>query len=75
MQDQAAWEVEHGTDADPEVFRHEILPQLQEVSLGRMAKATGLSEQYCSLIRRGLYVPHQRHWTTLRILIDDDRGC
>ena len=65
MQDQAAWEAEHGTDADPEVFRREILPHLQGVSLGVMAKATGLSEQYCSLIRRGNHVPHRRHWTPL----------
>lgn len=27
-----------------------------------MAKATGLSAQYCSLIRRGLTVPHPWHW-------------
>lgn len=66
MQDQAAWEAEHGTEADPEVFRREILPHLQKVSLGRMAKATGLSEQYCSLIRRGLYVPHPRHGELFR---------
>lgn len=57
MQDQAAWEAEHGTDADPEALRREILPHLQGVSLSRMAKATGLSEQYCSLIRRGLTLP------------------
>lgn len=66
MKDQAAWEAEHGIEADPEVFRREIRPQLQEVSLGVMAKATGLSEQYCSLIRSGLKVPHARHWSALR---------
>ncbi len=65
MHDQAAWEAEHGDGADPEAFQREFLPQLQAVTLGAMAKATGLSEQYCSLIRRGLYVPHARHWTTL----------
>jgi hypothetical protein len=30
-----------------------------------MAKATGLSEGYCSLVRRGLKVPHRRHWAVL----------
>jgi len=73
MRDQAAWEAEHGMEADPEVFRREILPPLQGVSLGMMAKATGLSQQYCSLIRRGKYVPHQRHWAALARL-DDAHG-
>ncbi len=62
------WDAEHGGDADPEVFRREILPGLQAVSLGAMAKATGLSEGYCSFIRRGLKIPHRRHWEQLRIL-------
>lgn len=66
MQEQAAREAEHGVEADPDEFRREILSLLQGLSLGAMAKATGLSEQYCSLIRRGLYVPHQRHWQVLK---------
>ncbi len=49
-------------EADPEVFRREILPGLQAVSLGTMARATGLSEGYCSFVRRGIKVPYQRHW-------------
>lgn len=65
MQDQAAWEAEHGIEANPDVFQQEILPHLQGVTLRTMAKATGLSEQYCSLIRRGLQVPHRRHWDAL----------
>lgn len=69
MQDQAAWEAEHGIEADPEEFQREILPTLQEVSLGAMAKATGLSVQYCSLIRRGLNVPHVRHWEALKDIL------
>ena len=73
MQDQAAWETEHETEADPEVFRREILPHLQDITLSAMAKETGLSEQYCSLIRRGKYVPHSRHWPNLRHL--GDRFC
>lgn len=72
MREQAAWEAEHGTDMDLEVFRQEILPQLQEVSLGVLATATGLSEQYCSLIRRGLYVPHRRHWPNLATIENVD---
>lgn len=71
MQDQAMWETEHETETDPEVFQGEILPQLQGVSLRVMAKATGLSEQYCSLIRRGKYAPHRRHSDALFQLVND----
>jgi hypothetical protein len=65
--EQAEWEAEHGTEADPAVFRREILPHRQDVPLSvmAMARATGLSEQYCSLIRRGMRVPHTRHWEAL----------
>lgn len=66
MQEQAAWEAERGTEADPEEFWREILPHLLGGSLGVMAKVTGLSHSYRSLIRRGQYVTHQRHWTALR---------
>lgn len=62
------WDAEHGGEASPEVFRREILPGLQTVSLGAMAKATGLSKGYCSFIRRGIKVPHRRHWETIRDL-------
>lgn len=65
MADQDAWEAENGTESDPEVFRREILPKLPRLSLTAMAKATGLSIQYCSLIRRGQCVPHRRHWIAL----------
>ena len=54
---------------DPDVFEHEILPGLQEVSLREMAASTGLSIDYCSKIRRGLRVPHPRHWSRLSLLL------
>ncbi len=65
MQEQKVWEAEHDREADPDVFRRDILPKLRGVSLGMMANATGLSQQYCSQIRRGLKVPHERHWEAL----------
>ncbi|MGI8485125.1 MAG: hypothetical protein ACR2OU_12780 [Thermomicrobiales bacterium] len=58
LKDQHAWEAEHGNDADPDRFAREILPVIQDVSLTELANATGLSVQYCGLIRRGLKVPH-----------------
>jgi CRISPR-associated protein Cas1 len=51
---------------DPEVFKQEILPTLQAISVRRMAAVTGLSRPYCSEIRRGLKVPHPGHWEALK---------
>jgi len=65
MKEQAVWEAERGAESDPEVFRLEILPHLQGVSLREMAKFTGLSQSYCSSIRSGMFVPHPRHWKAL----------
>jgi hypothetical protein len=48
-----------------EVFAREILPALQTVPVRAMAEATGLTRAYSSMIRRGLYVPHPRHWEAL----------
>ncbi len=59
------WDTEHGGEADPEIFRREILSELEHVSLGAMAGATGLSEGYCSFIRRGIKISHRRHWDAL----------
>ncbi len=60
-----AWEREHRGPADPDVFRREILPELQDLPLSRLSAATGLSNAYCSQVRRGLAVPHPRHWEAL----------
>jgi hypothetical protein len=60
------WDAEHAeTEIDQVVFVNEILPRLKGVSLSRISSVTGLSQQYCSLIRRGLKVPHPRHWQSL----------
>ena len=50
----------------PELFEQEIRPLLQQISAGEMAQATGLSRPYCSMIRRGAYTPHPKHWAALR---------
>jgi hypothetical protein len=62
----AQWERKHQGDADPDYFQQNVLPQLQSVSLLTIMRATGLSLDYCSKVRRGLRVPHPRHWETLR---------
>lgn len=63
----AQWEGDRtGSEPDdPDTFAHDILPGLLGVSLRVMAEATGLSEGYCSFVRRGLKIPHRRHWATL----------
>ncbi|MCH7584955.1 MAG: CRISPR-associated endonuclease Cas1 [Acidobacteria bacterium] len=58
------WEESNERPA-PERFDQEILPRLQGLSAGEMATATGLSRPYCSMIKRGAYVPHPKHWDTL----------
>jgi len=55
--------------ADPATFAHEIAPQLANVTLTEMMEATGLSRPYCAMIRRGVRVPHARHWSALRMLV------
>lgn len=61
------WEAENERP-DPSVFVETILPSIQGVSLSRLMDVTGLSLRYCSLIRRGAYVPHPKHWDNLRCL-------
>jgi hypothetical protein len=60
------WKIAHpGTIVDPELFAREILPGLQRVPLSELARATGLTAGYLSLVRSGKRVPHPRHWVLL----------
>jgi hypothetical protein len=63
-----AWEVEHPGPRDTQHFRTAIFPLLRRITVGEMARATGLTTGYCSMIRQGTYIPHPRHWETLRVL-------
>jgi len=51
------------------VFLAEILPGIQKASINELVDATGLSAGYCSFIRRGIKVPHPRHWDSLRQIV------
>ncbi len=62
------WERLNGRFKDAGDFALDILPGLQTVPLSSLMDATRLSLRYCSLIRRGLKVPHPRHWQALRRL-------
>lgn len=50
-------------------FKEAFGPVLRDVPIRRLCLATGLSPSYWSLIRRGLRVPHIRHWAVLATLV------
>jgi hypothetical protein len=55
-----------GPTPDPTVFATEILPRPRDLAARQIAAATGLSQHYCALIRRGRKAPHPRHWSALQ---------
>jgi CRISPR-associated endonuclease Cas1 len=61
----AEWEPEPGVSYDAADFRRRVLPVLFEMPIAELARATGLSPHYCSLIRLGKRNPHPRHWAML----------
>ena len=65
----AEWERRHTEKLDPAIFEKEIQPKLKTVSLLETMQATGLSRTYCGMIRRGVRVPHPRHWEALHDLV------
>ena len=54
------WNEAHWREADRHLYRNVILPQLRKATIAELVAATGLSEHYCSLIRLGKRVPHQK---------------
>jgi hypothetical protein len=59
------WERAHPDLPDPEEFQTSILPGLWHMRVADLARATGLSWVYCSMIKKGKYVPRPRHWEAL----------
>ncbi|HVR87945.1 MAG TPA: CRISPR-associated endonuclease Cas1 [Candidatus Limnocylindria bacterium] len=54
------------TAEERERFRREVLPGLSGISVSALSGATSLSKTYCSFIKRGLRVPHVRHWAAFK---------
>jgi hypothetical protein len=54
------WDEQNENKLDNIVFERDIFPGLQNISIRKIQKVTGLSLRYCSLIRQGK-VPHKRH--------------
>jgi hypothetical protein len=67
----AEWEESHNIGDCELDFSQDILPGLQRLPLSTIVNATGLSLRYCSIIRRGLKVPHHRHWELLREISEE----
>ncbi len=63
------WERSQTEEMDPAIFEREIGPKLKTASLLETMRATGLSRTYCGMIRRGVRIPHPRHWEALRDLV------
>ncbi len=59
----------------PAIFEREIKPKLKTISLLETMRATGLSRTYCGMIRRGVRIPHPRHWGALRDLFSAAGSC
>jgi hypothetical protein len=61
------WEAQSdGAEFDPRTFELEVLPLIRNLPLSDLVRATGLTHGYLSQIRRGVKVPHPRHWPRLR---------
>jgi hypothetical protein len=65
------WKEEHTLRGDPEVYRREILPELERVTLSQIMGACGVAKSTASGIRSGKRVPSARHWEALRSLCSD----
>src|SRR5262245_17298367 len=48
-----------------ERWQAEHLPRIQGVPIRTLARASGLSLKYCSLIRRGKFISHSMYWDGL----------
>ena len=59
------WKAAYPERPRPETFRTDVLARIQSVSLGELARRTGLSVAYCARIKRGEEVPHLRRWSLL----------
>ena len=50
---------------DEDCYRREILPRLSKFTVKKICLAIDVSHPYATLIRRGVSIPHPRHWMLL----------
>jgi CRISPR-associated endonuclease Cas1 len=69
----AAWNRVRANENDDETYKRDVLPRVLGQPIQVITKATGLSRAYASRVRRGLVIPHPRHWKALRKLGDSSQ--
>jgi hypothetical protein len=50
---------------DEETYKREILPRLSKFTVKAIRLRLDVSDPYATLIKRGLKIPHPRHWMPL----------
>ena len=66
------WDAAHTVTNDERMkFTSEVIPQLKEIALQKIADAIGVSITSASLIRNGKFAPHARHWPALTRLTSE----
>ena len=50
---------------DEDCYRREILPRISKFTVKKIRLAIDVSHPYATLIRRGVSIPHPRHWVAL----------
>jgi hypothetical protein len=58
---------------DEDCYRREILPRLSKFTVKKICLAIDVSHPYATLIRRGVSIPHPRHWLPLAELTEHRR--
>lgn len=58
------WEADNARPPESR-WEQQIAPHLGRVTVAQIINATGLSSGYASMIKRGVKVPHPRHWDAL----------
>lgn len=69
----AEWEAKHREIPSPAVFKSEILPAIRDIPVATLVAATGLSTSACKKIRSGDFVPHPRHWSSIKSIQKSSR--
>lgn len=67
------WERDNPKPPDS-VYMEEIGPRLDRVTVPQIVNATGLSSGYASMIKRGIKIPHPRHWAALQSLASETKS-
>jgi hypothetical protein len=54
---------------DEDTYRREIRPRLEKFTAKAIRLRLDVSHPYATLIKRGLKIPHPRHWMALAELV------